>query len=440
VVAMSLHYKIREFDSFTRNVVVASLNYYALPELVFDQLEQFILTQNSEQETNPLELMVISSKRGIGKVISARNYVGLITMSNGTVIEILPKLYTQQNEASEIETKTVFLEMLKFLKEVPYKSFNHSNLHIMNHNIIEIFIRMFVEEVYKLVKGGLKSTYIDYQDNEFFLKGKLDFARHINANYLHKERFYITYDLFSVNRAENRLIKTTLDFLRRVSSSSKNRKDIHTLFAVFDKVDDSVHPDKDFEQIVLDRNNLEYKTILQWCKIFLQRKSFTAFKGSEIAFALLFPMEKVFESYVAERLYQFLDSSIYKVKLQDRGCHLFEAPKTFQLRPDIVIEGNDSTIILDTKWKLLNAKHSNLGVSQADMYQSFAYSHKYRAKDVFLLYPWTTSVNDLTTPVIYSNPNGERVSIGFVDLTNTVGSFQELADSIRVRLAGGISV
>ena len=32
--------------------------------------------------------------------------------------------------------------------------------------------------------------------------------------------------------------------------------------------------------------------------VFLQGKSFTAFSGSEVAIALLFPMEKLFESYV----------------------------------------------------------------------------------------------------------------------------------------------
>jgi len=37
----------------------------------------------------------------------------------------------------------------------------------------------------------------------------------------------------------------------------------------------------------------------------------------------------------------------------------------------------EQIFILDTKWKILDENDKNKGVSQADMYQMFAYSKKY---------------------------------------------------------------
>lgn len=62
--------------------------------------------------------------------------------------------------------------------------------------------------------------------------------------------------------------------------------------------------------------------------------------------------------------------------------------RQFELRPDIVLKKDDHVVIMDTKWKILedNSK-SNYGITQADMYQMYAYSKKYKTPDVWLLYP-----------------------------------------------------
>ena len=77
--------------------------------------------------------------------------------------------------------------------------------------------------------------------------------------------------------------------------------------------------------------------ILKWCKVHLLNKSFTTFTGSEVAYALLFPMEKVFETYFASILKNHIDTS-YQIKLQDKSYHLFDVPKKFNLQPDIVLK------------------------------------------------------------------------------------------------------
>lgn len=106
-------------------------------------------------------------------------------------------------------------------------------------------------------------------------------------------------------------------------------------------------------------------------------KSFTTFSGKSTVKALLFPMEKVFEAYVAKNLKKVLGKIGWEVSIQDRGYYLFDEPrKQFALRPDIVVDcGNGRKIIMDTKWKhLCNNERANYGISQTDMYQMYAYA------------------------------------------------------------------
>ena len=51
---------------------------------------------------------------------------------------------------------------------------------------------------------------------------------------------------------------------------------------------------------------------------------------------------------------------------------------------------------MDTKWKRLNKNASaNYGISQADMYQMYAYSKKYHTSEIWLLYPYHEGVSGL---------------------------------------------
>ena len=97
-------YTIIEYGGFVRGGFPFA-GYQSLPERTFDALELFILANHSEGETGAIELLSLSVRRGVGKLITARNYVGLITMKDGAVIEILPKIHNA--EVSEIETKRI---------------------------------------------------------------------------------------------------------------------------------------------------------------------------------------------------------------------------------------------------------------------------------------------------------------------------------------------
>lgn len=418
-------YRITEYSSFITDKEIDG--YTTLPASAFSALENFIL-QNNDVDNEALDIMGLSSRKGIGKIITAKNYVGVITMTDGTSIEILPKVYSSDTYTYE-KAKKLLIDMLKTLKDTTYKSFQTTNVSVEKMNIFEIFIRMYIDEIFFIVKRGLKCNYETVQSNENVYKGKMLFSKQIKHNFIHKEKSYVEYDVFNVNRAENKLIKATLQYLYKTSSSIKNKNDIKTLLHSFTEVEASLNYQSDFSKVVSDRNMKDYTFAMLWSKVFLSGKSFTSFSGSEIAVALLFPMETLFESFIAVQLKRFMNNSDYTVSAQDKTYHLFEKPAKFLMKPDIVIKNDSNVFIMDTKWKLLSETKANYGISQADMYQMYAYQKKYNAQNVTLLYPMTDKVDDKKV-IEYSSLDGAVIRAKFVDLFNVKESLSTILNDI----------
>ena len=335
----------------------------------FGDIENFIL-KNSDENAPFLR---IASGVG-GKFIQARNYVGVLQTKSGLTIEILPKI-ADKNDAER--SKAVFIKMLRTLKNFPFKSSNLASLKTQNLPLLEIFISMFLCELEALVKKGIKSDYVALEENLNFLKGKLNINEQIKRNSIHKERFYVGYSEFLSDIKINRIIKTTLKFLYKKSNSSKNQQKIRELLFIFDEVWECEDYKNFFEKLIINRQVKHYEQTLLWCKIFLLGNSFTPHKGNDLAFALLFDMNALFESYVGN----FIKKKFSGTILQHSEKHLVENPKSFKLRPDIFLKDK---FIADTKWKIVKSRDD---ISQADLYQLYAYGKKYECGRLYLIYP-----------------------------------------------------
>lgn len=424
--------ELKEFETIIGNPDYKD-QYKCMDKDSFAELIEFIHAFDSNNtESDVLDFIKIGYKRNLGETVTFKNYVGLIQIKNDCQIQILPKIEFANGEKDE--TKRVFMKMLRSMKDFPSKAFTNANLKTDRMNLYEVFINMYLQEVRALVKRGIKSSYVRQEDNLTVYKGKLIVNEHIKANLVHKERFFVGYDEYQVNRAENRLIKSTLLKLQSISSSVENGKEIRRLLTSFELVEPSKNYDKDFSKVVIDRNTKNYELLMKWAKVFLTDKSFTTFSGMDNARALLFPMEKVFESYVACNMKKVFNKDNWKVSVQDKEHYLFnmlngEKHRKFALRPDLVVTREDGNlIILDTKWKsLINDKSKNYGISQADMYQMYAYSKKYNTSEIWLLYPANAAMKD-SERITFDSGDGATVSLFFVDVANIENSMGNLLD------------
>ena len=352
----------------------------------FDALKRFI-----EEDENFRYLDFVKG----GKALQAKQFVGVIETQSGTVVEILPKISTENLELN----KKIFIKMLRRLKHTQFRYIPDTSINIGQMHLLDIFIKMFADEVEQLVKKGIVSDYLLVEENLHYLKGKLKVKENLHQNRMNKERFYVAYDRYDNNRIENRIIKSTLQFLSNKCRRFEVKRKIQELLFVFEGINPVYNPKEAFKKVQFDRRIKHYEQSLHWAKLFLLGNSLTTFKGNEVAYAIMFDMNRVFEDYVAYRLKK--DYPELSIKTQHSSKHLLESPTAlFKLRPDLLL-GND--MLADTKWKLLDSKSKRYGLSQSDLYQLYAYGKKYTdCEKLFLIYPKSEGfVSSQTVPFKY---------------------------------------
>lgn len=378
-----------------------SFNEIYLDAKSFESLKNFV-AENNDPGCEIEQAFSMHRRKG-KDFIRVKNYVGVIETRQGTVIEILPKIYqtARYNEPVLIkQSKSVLLKMLRTLRDSPFKSIDQAHIKTARLPVLEIFISVFLKEMEILLKRGMKHFYAAVEENQKYLKGRLLFNQNLKSNTIHRERFFVNFDEFRADIPQNRILKTALIYLKRKSKSPRNIRQIINLFDLFDEVKVCSNLEKDLQHLN-GQNRLfnYYENALKWAKIFLQNKSFTSYKGKNLNTAILFPMEVLFESYVASKLKQFQPN--WEISVQDRSHYLLTdlnvSRKKFRLRPDLVIYTGGKTIVADTKWKMVSQHLStkNYNISQADMYQLYAYGKKYQTGNgsvqLALIYPHSES-------------------------------------------------
>lgn len=368
----------------------------------FTYLKQLCLCDESESRF--LSLKNIEST----EVLQLQNYAGVLFTPDGTQIEVLPKIGRKlDSEDGEEKARGSLLNMLATLGTFRHIQTHSANLTKSKMPLLEVFISQFLDSVNTLVKRGLRSDYLSRESNLSFLKGKLLVGKQIRKNSINKHKFYVEHDEFLLDRPINRIIHTALNKVSSYSTSAKNQKLSKELMFAFADIPLSTNVKKDLSAVKLDRGMNYYKVPFEWTKLVLDGFSPLTMQGSSYAFSLLFPLEAVFESYVASVLLTLLPEQMsLDTQVKTKSLALFNKRKFFQLRPDLFIINKQSTnVVLDTKWKLIDSTKDNgtdkFGLSQSDLYQMFAYGHKYLDGngELFLIYP---SHDDFIEPIQYS--------------------------------------
>ncbi len=385
---------IYEFDALAGSVAADAEGVHRIPDKVYGWLEDQCLRSAEAGEAAWLRL---TQRRG-RRVVQVTSYVGVIRAPDGFQIEVLPKVGKAIGGGAK-QARQLLIEMLCCLQGFRHVQTDSARISAAHMPLLEVFIAEFLQSVEHIVKSGLRSDYASRQDNLFALRGKLLMASHLRQNLYRADRFFTEHDEFSTDRPENRLLHAALRRVLMRSASQANQQLARELQFVFADVPVSAQPRIDFQRVRLDRCMGYYAGALAWARLILDEESPLTGTGGHRAPSLLFPMEAVFEAFVAKHLARQLARPLI-LKTQARSHHLVRHREQnwFRLKPDLLIRkaGRDA-LVLDTKWKLLDGSKANgtdkYGLSQGDFYQLQAYgqSHLDGQGDVVLIYPMTAA-------------------------------------------------
>lgn len=304
--------------------------------------------------------------------------------------------------------------MLSLVYDIPLSEGQIANLGVQSSNLLDAFINLFITHLTQQTRAGLICAYIPEEDILPKLRGTIDLRQQIQNRAMDPSRLHCRFDEFSENTPLNRLFKACLSRINPFVRAESLRRRIVILTERFAEIPQSHNPLK--ERIVWNRMNERFRDAHALARMLLEAEWQNTTSGSITGLALLFPMNLLFERYVARWLQKVLPAG--SVLVQHQKYTLLQNG-TYHLIPDIVIGTDDGPLIIDTKWKnLSNLTGSNPAVSQADLYQLASYGAVYRANRVILLYPGTER-NWSSTVWRYTATNRD-VEIWRVDLRTSI--------------------
>jgi 5-methylcytosine-specific restriction enzyme subunit McrC len=379
-------------------------------------------------------------------LLKVQNYVGVIRTESGAQIEVLPKI--ARRELSEgAQARKLLIKMLVELEDSPFKESTQADLSAHDMPLFELLLRYFMDQVVGIIRKGIARTYVPRQENLLFLRGKLQLTEHLKRNSFNSARCYCEYDEYEANRPVNRLIKSALEIASKLVSEPRNQQLARELLFWFEEVPSSTDFRLDFQRRQHDRNIQHYDRAMPLCRLILERLNPLTKEGEKRAVSMLFRMEKVFEDYVSAKLPLLYQGWAVSTQVQSRALiERHDGKRKFYLIPDLLMKKGGTTIVADTKWKLLDETDSehNYGIAQSDVYQLFTYLKKYLGHQdhrlALLIYPKTESFGKPLADFWYRTglSESEKLKVVPYDLENDrlLIDEEELYGNGAVALAG----
>lgn len=320
--------------------------------------------------------------------LQARQYVGVLRVGDRTV-QVLPKIFPR---APENLSCLVFL--LGYARRLALRPTAPALFAELNGSFLEVWGRHFALELNHLLRHHMQRRYVEVEERTGHLRGKLLVHAMQSGREALTGRYPCRYDVFTTDHPLNQALKFCNRLLQSVTAVRSTLAILRENAALLDEVTDRPVQVEDLDRIHLDRLNRRYEPILELCRLLLRSATLDLRAGRIAQLAFVFDMNRLFEEFVAEFLRRHRD----EIRLAD-GTRLRSVEPQhplgwlfgeFAMQVDVLLIAEDGRrILLDTKYKRLDAAATHDGLSQSDFYQMFAYGRAGRERydEIVLLYP-----------------------------------------------------
>lgn len=375
---------VREHAWLCTEPVPASLDCAQVNESAFD----YLCRLSERMSRGGARLLQVEGRRRL----KLDNFVGVIETPCGTVLEIVPKHHSEGGSLAD--ARALLRKLLLALLDLPARDVGEASLQLFDAPLSEWVMGRFLAELDTLVSCGLRFEYHRVSEELPFLRGQLNLNQQLRQPPGCEHRFHVQHEVYLPDRPENRLLKLALDRVRQGTRNAKHWRLAQELSFRLAEIPASQQVKQDFRAWGHDRLMTHYRPIRPWCELILNQLMPLAVAGEYQGMSLLFPMEKLFECFVARWLRGSLAAGVdVRTPARSQSLCVHQQKPIFQLEPDILIADGSQRWVLDTKWKLLEASNraNKYGLSQSDFYQLFAYGQKYLGGNgrMALIYPRT---------------------------------------------------
>jgi len=202
--------------------------------------------------------------------VKFKNYVGVIQVDD-LIIEILPKM--DKGPDDKELWRGLLLEMLDVAGKVHIYEMEEALVRKRKNHLLEIYLELFLNEVDQLLRKGLVKQYRQHTTNTLALKGKLKITKHVQKNFIHKDRFYTTHQVYDVDHKLHQILRTAINIVFKLTKTSYLASLAGRVNLLFPELIEYKVAVSTFDKILLNRKTSHYRKALELAKIIIENYS-----------------------------------------------------------------------------------------------------------------------------------------------------------------------
>lgn len=373
------------------------------------------------------------------RFLRTRQAVGVIA-GGGCSLEILPKVDPESADELDGTVRSRLVHMLDVALGLEMSAGEATAMSHRAESLLDIFIALFANRLLAEVRRGLPRQYLPHQEDLTALRGRLDTFRQFTINAVRPDRLACRFDALDSDVPLMQVMKACVLFVERHARGSATRRKLTELRFLFADVANVAPRDLPWRKVRIDRTSHRWRALLDLAKLLLglQWQQTHAERSQPDGITLLFPMNDLFERYIAIQLRRALVGSGLDVVAQG-GLERCLGPwregencigDSHSTRPDILVRQKGQVLaVIDTKWKLRSK-----GIAQGDVYQMMAYARLYQCERLLLLYPAVPGEADSDVEPRGLAKGTERLDVAGVSLessaANVVDELRRMTEAI----------
>ncbi|MDD2356401.1 MAG: restriction endonuclease [Thiovulaceae bacterium] len=348
-------------------------------------------------------------------VLRTQQYCGILNFENQDFY-LLPKIADKDDKINKDDETNlnIFIYMLKYAYDIKLENEDIASCKNDKHTILEVFIQLFAQRLFKEFGRGVYKEYVTEQDNLTTLRGKYLINENLKTNFI-KNKIYCEYDELSMNNTLNQFFLYALNSLLPFT---KNKKLLKQCELVLDEVESKFF-DINTLHVNFNRLNSRFKESFEFALLLLS-KSIPLFSKDKKSFAFLFDMNVLFERFIGKIIQEKFDDVDIPKKSRKFG--------ELYLKPDIIVKSKN--LIIDCKYKIIKEEKI---ANRDDRYQMYVYANNFEnIKTTMLLYP--KHLDDIDKSVVLgSNDNKVELKIKSLDLDFS-GTYDDYIEEMKIRI------
>ncbi|MFE6554230.1 McrC family protein [Streptomyces sp. NPDC057746] len=311
-------------------------------------------------------------------LLRAGSRVGAVRTPGGPVVRVMPKT----------SVRRLFF-LLGFSLD-PARAWRDSREGTVDtgayDDVVPALAHAVERQIDAALRQGVLQGYREVEESALVVRGRLRESEQIRRHFGRTPPVEIAYDAYTVDTAENRILRAAADRLLRLPGvpGLVRRRLAHQRVRLADAL--PLVRGQELPRWQPSRLNSRYQPALRLAEAVLRGASpehRPAGSGPLAVDGFLLDMNKLFEDFVTVALREALREHGLTARLQDR--HHLDTAGLVGMRPDLVVRTGDGRIplaVVDAKYKVEKAD----GLLNADLYQALAYATVLGLREAHLVY------------------------------------------------------